>query len=207
MQHDFILLDRSQSMTVAGRWQEALGAINGYVKKLAADNVDTGVTLAVFDKHDGMFNYEIIRDRITPATWKPVSNEDAAPRGWTPLNDAIGRLVTQARAGFNGTPYDKVAIIIVTDGEENASKEFSHQQAKALLESCRQQGWQVIFLGADFDNAAQAAAYGNATRATMSATAGNYASALRMTASKRGAYGATGQSISFSDDEKAQINK
>lgn len=50
MQHDFILLDRSGSMSdPAGNWAEALSAVNAYVKKLADDKVDTGVTLATFD--------------------------------------------------------------------------------------------------------------------------------------------------------------
>lgn len=207
MQHDFILLDRSQSMSLKGRWEEALNSINEYVKKLADDNIDTGVTLAVFDKNNANFCFEVVRDRITPKTWKPVGNEDAKPRGWTPLRDAIGRLVTRARAGFNGTQYDKVAIIIVTDGEENSSKEVSHEQARALLNECRARGWQVIFMGADFDNMAQAGSFDNNVNATVSASVGNLGATMRMTAEKRRAYGATGQSISYSDDEKASLKK
>lgn len=207
MQHDFILLDRSQSMSLNGRWEEALNSINEYAKKLADDNVDTGVTLFVFDKNDGNFCFEVVRDRITPKTWKPVGNEDAKPRGWTPLRDAIGRLVSYARAGFNGTQYDKVAIIIVTDGEENSSKEVSHEQARVLLNECRAKGWQVIFMGADFENMAQAGSFDNNVNATVSASAGNFAAAMRMTAAKRGLYGATGQSMTYSDDEKVSLKK
>jgi hypothetical protein len=206
MQHDFILLDRSQSMGLKGRWEEALDSINAYVKKLADDNVDTGVTLAVFDKSDGNFCFEVVRDRITPKTWKPVGNEDAKPRGWTPLRDAIGRLITRARAGFNGEQYDKVAIIIVTDGEENSSKEVSHGQARALLDDCRAKGWQVIFLGADFENLAQAQSFGNAAGQTVSASVGSFADAMRMTAAKRGAYGSVGATMSYSDDEKKSLS-
>lgn len=201
MQHDFILLDRSSSMGLNNKWGEALAASNAYVKKLADDNVDTGVTLAVFDKHQGDFDFTIIRDRITPSTWKPVSNDDAAPRGWTPLNQATHKIVELANAGG----YDKVAIIIVTDGEENASAPgFSVQTAKALLDECRAKGWQVIFLGADFQNAAQASSYGNAARSTISASARNFVGTMTMAAGKRAEYGATGQAISFTDDEKAK---
>lgn len=207
MQHDFILLDRSQSMSLKGRWEEALGGINDYVKKLADDSVDTGVTLAVFDKNDGEFCFEVVRDRITPKTWKPVSNEDAKPRGWTPLRDAIGRLVTLARAGFNGTTYDKVAMIIVTDGEENSSKEISHVQARDLLNACRADGWQVIFLGADFDNMVQASSFDNDVNATVAMPSGSVGATMRMSAVKRYAYGATGQSISYSNEEKESLKK
>ncbi len=205
MQHDFILLDRSQSMSSRGRWAEAIAGINGYVKKLADDNVDTGITLAVFDKNDGNLCFEVIRNRITPKTWKPVSNEDATPRGWTPLYDAVGQIVSLAHAGFNGTPYDKVAIIIVTDGENNSSKEVSLTQARVLLDGCRGLGWQVIFLGADFDNAAQAASLNNNVNATVSAGIGKLVETMHVTASKRHRYSVTGQSISYSDDEKAGL--
>src|SRR5215831_2438641 len=130
MQHDFILLDRSGSMQ--SLWIEALNSVNGYVKKLASDHVDTGVTLATFDKDGEEFKFEVIRDRIIPSTWRPVADQDATPRGMTPLNDAIGRIVALAKAGINGVQYDKVAIIIMTDGLENASREYSHAAAKAL---------------------------------------------------------------------------
>ncbi len=201
MQHDFILLDRSGSMH--GLWAEALGSINAYVQKLADDNVDTGVTLVVFDSHNGKLEFNVIRDRIIPSTWRSVSRDDAIPRGWTPLNDAVGQIVSLAKAGN----YDKVAIIIMTDGLENASKELNINQAKALLDECRSKGWQVIFLGANFDNAAQAQSYGTQSPATVQAAAGNLRASTTILADKRGLYGATGQSINFTDDEKAQLKQ
>src|SRR6266851_4060842 len=100
MQHDFILLDRSGSM--ATLWTEALSSVNAYVKKLADDKVDTGVTLVTFDKDRGQFMFDVIRDRITPPTWRPVTERDAVPRGMTALNDAIGRIVTRANEGSIG---------------------------------------------------------------------------------------------------------
>jgi hypothetical protein len=200
MQHDFILLDRSGSMKEL--WAEALSSVNAYVKKLAEDKVDTGVTLAVFDGQGGL-DFKVVRDRIIPSTWHPVTSADAEPRGMTPLNDATGRIVSLARAGN----YDKVAIIIMTDGHENDSKELSVQQARSLLDDCRTKGWQVIFLGADFDNAAQADSYNNDVNATMSAVRGTFAAHTHSVASKRAFYGATGQSMSWTDAEKAELAK
>jgi hypothetical protein len=201
MQHDFILLDRSGSMS--SLWTEALSSINAYVRKLAEDNVDTGVTVATFDTNTtGNLGFDIIRDRITPRTFRWVSPEDATPRGGTPLNDAVARIVSLAKAGN----YDKVAIIIMTDGHENSSRECTVQQAKALLDECRAKGWQVIFLGANFDNAAQSAGYGNAVRATVSMNSGTMSAHTHTLASKRGLYGNTGQSMTFTEEEKAQLN-
>jgi len=203
MQHDFILLDRSQSMADAGKWPEAVKAINLYVKKLADDDVDTGVTLAAFDKYNGEFDYRVIRDRITPKTWRPVDDTDASPRGWTPLNDAIGRMVSQARAAA----YDKVAIIIVTDGEENSSKELTVAEAKAQLDDCRKRGWQVIFLGADYDNVAQAASYGTKASSTVQPTVENLAEAMSATASMRTRYGLTGQAMEYDEDTRQRMRR
>lgn len=198
MQHDFILLDRSGSMG-GSLWTEALGAVNGYVKKLAEDGVDTGVTLAVFDGT----SFDVIRDRIIPSTWHPVTNADAEPRGSTPLNDAVGKIVALADKGN----YDKVAIIIMTDGHENASRELTVQQAKGLLDKCRAKNWQVIFLGANFDNASQAMSYGNLAAATVSMAPGNMRATMSSLSASRASYGVSGQSMSFTDEEKDRLKK
>jgi hypothetical protein len=189
-------------------WGETLSSVNAYVSKLAQDNVDTGVTLATFDTDGGQFKFEIIRDRIIPRTWRRVSNEDCMPRGYTPLNDATARIVTLARGGG----YDRVAIIIVTDGLENASREYPGHAGvaavRAMLDECRAKGWQVIFLGANFDNAVQAQSYGTMSGQTVSAARGQMVNSTRMTASKRAAYG-SGQAatMDFSDEEKEELSK
>lgn len=200
MQHDFILLDRSGSME--SLWTEALSSINAYVAKLADDKVDTGVTLAAFDIGPaGAMSFDILRDRIIPTTWKPVSKSDAEPRGGTPLNDATGRIVQLAKAGN----YDKVAIIIMTDGHENSSRELSTAQAKALLDECRAKNWQVIFLGANFDNAAQAKAYGNAAANTVQSSVRNLVHTMAAAGTMRSTYAKTGASMDFSEEEKAKL--
>ena len=205
MQHDFILLDRSGSMEAL--WIEALNSVNGYVKKLAQDKVDTGVTLATFDKDGDQFMFEVIRDRIIPSTWKPVSNEDASPRGMTPLNDAIGRIVALAKSGINGVQYDKLALIVMTDGLENASREFTHPMAKALLDDCRTRNWQVIFLSADFDNAAQGASYGNVASQTVAASSAHLGAAMDATARKRAEHARSGAAMLYNDEEKQRFRQ
>lgn len=210
MQHDFILLDRSGSMR--SLWSEAISSVNGYVAKLAADNVDTGVTLATFDAPATALDFNIIRDRIIPTTWKRVEPAEAEPRGWTPLNDAIGKIVDLAKAGApSGIKYDKVAIIIMTDGQENASRELDTEQAKKLLDDCRLMGWQIVFLGANFDNAAQAAGYGTQSRHTVRTSAANLGATMSFMAGKRAAYAsaaspqAVAQSMVWTEEEKAKV--
>lgn len=204
MQHDFILLDRSGSMG-GSMWVEALGSINAYVKKLADDNVDTGVTLAVFDSNNP---FEIIRDRITPKTWRPVTNADATPRGGTPLNDATAKLIDLAERGFPaGGAYEKVACVIVTDGEENSSQEYRDPATiRARLDVCRAKGWQVVYLGANFDNQRQAMSYGATRGTTISSTAANMGSTMSTMASKRSLYASgAAATMDWSEEEKAEV--
>jgi len=202
MQHDFILLDRSASM--ASKWNEAVGGVNAYVKGLADNKIDTGVTLMTFDT----ISIDVIRDRITPSTWKLVGTQECPPRASTPLNDAVGRIVALAEQGINGMPYEKVAIIIETDGEENSSRELTTSQAKALLDKCRQKGWAVVFLGADYDNVAQARSYGTQAHMTVNSSVRNSLNTATMMAAKRSTYSVGGQSadaMQFSVDEQTAL--
>lgn len=79
---------------------------------------------------------------------------------------------------------------------------------KAALADCRARGWQVIMLGADFENMEQAQFLGNKAGQTVSASAAHMGGFMRATAAKRSAYGLTGQSMNYSDEEKAAwVNK
>lgn len=199
-QRDFILLDRSGSMT--SLWEETLTAINGYVHDVTKGGVDTEVTLAVFDRHSGSFCFDVLRDQVPAAGWKDVTADELSPRGYTPLNQAVHRIVQMAQVA---NP-DRLAMIVVTDGHENASDpEFSHESAKAALQDCRRRGWQVIFLGADFDNTQQAATLGVGLGQTVTMSSQNIGATLRATATKRSTYGITGQSMSYSDEERARF--
>lgn len=202
-QHDFILLDRSGSME-GSKWKEALSSINAYVKRLARDNVDTGVTVAAFDTgFDGRLDFNILRDRITPKTFRRLSNEDAVPRGGTPLSDAVGKIVALAEAAT----YDRVAIIVVTDGEENSSREYSVRQAKEALDRCRRREWVVTFLGSEFRNDAQATSYGSVGANSAFIAAGNMHDAFATLGAKRQVYTSTGaaSSMGYSATEKAKL--
>lgn len=155
-QHDYILLDRSGSM--ASKWSDTLGGVNAYVHQLASDPVtkDILVTVVLFDSHNGQTVFDVIRRSLQAKHWEDILLKEASPRGWTPLYDAVGQLVSLA---FSDNP-EKSAIVIVTDGQENHSKEHNQASAKALLDTCRKRDWQVLFLGADFDNFKQSQSLG-----------------------------------------------
>jgi hypothetical protein len=201
MQHDFILLDRSGSM--ANQWSQALASVNNYVNSVAAEKVDTGVTLAVFDYNAGAFNFDIIRSRIIPRTWKHVSGLEVQPRGGTPLNEATHRIVALANGGFNGVEYERVAIIIMTDGYENQSAmEYTLASTRRLLDDCRAKNWQVIFLGASFDNQRQAESYGTQPTQFSAVAPQNLMAASADMGQMRSKYGLTGQAMNFTNTQK-----
>jgi hypothetical protein len=179
-QRDYILLDRSGSMGFQGKWQEAVGAIDGYVKKLREEGVDTLVDFIVFDTND---RFQVVRAGVSPVYWSDNFATDIGPRGGTPLNDAIVELCNRA---FKDNP-EKAAIIVVTDGEENSSL-ATYEQAKSLLDEAQKRGWGVLFLGAQFDNSLQARSLGIGGSNTAYVAAGKMSAALNFAASTRSAY-------------------
>ena len=133
----YILLDRSGSME--SLWKEALGSINGYVKELPKE---ANVFMAVFDSN----GYDVIRN-TTAGEWKKLSNDDAMPRGGTPLFDASARMMLRI---LDDKP-DKAVFVTMTDGEENQSQHFKQVHVKTLVKDLEKLDYQILFLGANFD--------------------------------------------------------
>ncbi|MBI1340553.1 VWA domain-containing protein [bacterium] len=162
--HSYVLLDRTGSMESI--WPEALSSVNAYAKGLASldggPSIDADVTVAAFDSQDG-FQFDVVRKGVDPRKWRNVTNEDVSPRGMTPLYDAIGRIVGMAEADRP----EKAVIVIMTDGEENASRELTREGAKAALDRIRSKGWEVVFLGAEFAKFNDAEGVGQSTSRNM----------------------------------------
>lgn len=193
-QRDYILLDASSSMS--SRWWDSLKAIDDYVGGLRAQNINSQVTLATFTTHHSL-RYDICRD-TAPESWASLC--ESSPDMWagsTPLNDAINMMVRSLR-DLNPT---KCSILIVTDGEENASKTTT-VQAKSLLDWCRAKGWQVTFMGCDFDNTAQARLLGASDANSVGTSARRLADATKELSKKRAHYAHFGTPMNFSEDER-----
>jgi hypothetical protein len=147
--HVVLVLDRSGSMH-SGR-NDTNGGVQTLLddqrKLLAEQGGETRVTLAQFDHR-----YELVHDR-TPLTehvgWS------CEPRGRTALHDAIGITVSAVRQGDASLPAAErptaTTLVIVTDGMENASTEYSRETVRELIGEMRGQGWEVLFLAADLE--------------------------------------------------------
>jgi hypothetical protein len=203
--HSYILLDRTGSMSDI--WEEALGSVNAYAASVGeadegeidGEDIQTDVTLAIFDYQDGM-QFDVLRDSVKAEDWHNVTDDEASPRGMTPLFDAIGRMVNLAEAD----KPEKAVIVIMTDGLENSSRELTKDGAKAALERAEARGWEVVFLGAEFASFDDAESIGMDARKTMAVGQGSMQDSMSALAKKSRAYGKGEESeIEFNEQDRA----
>jgi von Willebrand factor type A domain len=199
--HSYILLDRTGSMEPI--WTEALSSVNAYADGLATldggPRVDADITLAAFDANDG-FQFDVLRSGVDAERWRKVTNDEVSPRGMTPLYDAIGKIVTLAE---KDRP-DKAVIVIMTDGEENSSREMTKTAAKAALDRIRKRGWEVVFLGTEFSNFNDAEGVGQSSSRNMAVAKEQLNDSMRGLAQKSKDY-ATGAAptVEFNAQDRA----
>jgi hypothetical protein len=151
----YILLDRSGSMENCR--DTTIDAFNEYVMGLRrSDTLDARLTLTIFDS-TGIDRLQ----HLEPAkSFMELNRQNYVPRASTPLLDAIGYAVAEIdTVGLRAD--EKVSLVILTDGMENASKEHTVATVRALLTDRQDnKGWLVTFLGADIDAFAEAGAIG-----------------------------------------------
>ncbi len=150
-----LVVDRSGSMQSIR--DDAEGGVNAFIANQAKQPGEAFLTLVQFDEE-----YEFLQ-KGTPISQVPSFT--LVPRGSTALLDAVGRAIneTGARLAKMNEPDRPglVIFVIVTDGQENSSKEFSKDQIKNMVQHQRETyGWHFTFLGADQDAFAEAGAMG-----------------------------------------------
>lgn len=155
--HIIAVLDRSGSMARVA--QAAVDGFNEFLasqKKLKDKATMSGVLFSDPNKIEPLFDGKTLEIKDVPE----LTMEKFNPDGWTALCDAIGKAVNNYKATEAGkTGKEKVLVLIVTDGAENASKEFNKKDVADLIAYQKKQNWQFIFLcstedafkvGADF---------------------------------------------------------
>lgn len=167
MLYAHVVLDRSGSM--ASIRKDAVGGYNEYVRGLPAEST---ISLTIFDTG----GIDLIRDAVSPGAGI-IADGEFIPRGGTPLYDAIGRVVGEM--DVRSKDYGKVALVILTDGEENSSREFTRDKIAALIKAKQDAGWLVIYLGANQDAWAVGSAMGTTMANTMAYVPQNIGATLR----------------------------
>ena len=145
------LLDRSGSMQSIK--SDAIGGFNNYVETLARENPKSTITLITFDT----MSVDTVIDNQPVTKAEPLTDRTYEPRGGTPLLDAIGGAVdvlTKA-SGKNK------ALVILTDGQENSSREYTKDAVRKLLDEKQEKdNWLIIYLGANQDSFHEASQLG-----------------------------------------------
>jgi hypothetical protein len=196
VQHDYILLDGSGSMT--NKWYDMLAAIDAYVAGLKVAGVRSHITLHVFDSND----HEYVARSQSIDDWTPLSASPIGLHGGTtPLYDAIAIMGRHLR---DWSP-PRAAATIVTDGGENASRATDQPLAKAILDWMRARGWQVTFVGAEFNNARQAELLGGQPQSAIGVSTARLTDATSALAAKRARYALYGEPMHWTDGERQQF--
>lgn len=140
------IMDRSGSMI--GFSEDTIGGFNSFIEKEKEKDINTYVTTILFDN-----DYEILYERKEINKVEKLTEKEYWPRGSTALLDAIGKTITSFERKIDG----KALVVIMTDGYENASVEFSKKQIKEMIDN---HDWEFIYLGAEIDSYSEASQFG-----------------------------------------------
>lgn len=144
-----VVVDRSGSMESIRN--DAIGGFNAFLEEQKGLKGKANLTLVLFDD-----KYEVVYDSVDIQDVEPMTRDTLVPRGMTAMNDAIGKSLSNLEV----KNPKKAIIVILTDGAENASKEWTGPQVKVKVEAAKTKGWEIVFLAANIDAAATAGAYG-----------------------------------------------
>ncbi len=152
------ILDRSGSMS--GLESDTIGGFNAMLEKQKKVAGDALVSTVLFDDMS-----DVIHDRRDIKAMQPLTDKEYYVRGSTALLDAVGFAINHIG---NVHKYcreedrpENTLFVITTDGMENASRHFRHDEIKKMIEKQKtKHGWEFIFLGANIDAAAEGERFG-----------------------------------------------
>ena len=150
--YNLLLLDESGSMEIVREVtlrgvNELVQTIKGLAQEFSDKRQIVGLTT---------FNGLGIKDRLfleDVSALQPLTLADYQPSSLTPLHDAIGHAVSKLRHVLDttGAANFQVLVTILTDGEENASKEYTRPVIHRLIEELKGQGWTFTYIGTSHD--------------------------------------------------------
>ena len=143
------ILDRSGSMS--GLEQDTIGGFNSMIEKQRREPGEALVSTVLFDNCS-----DVIHDRVRLDQVPQLTEKDYFVRGCTALIDAIGGAIHHIKnihkyARREDVP-EHTMFVIITDGYENASRKYSSDQVKRMIEHEKEKyGWEFLFIGANID--------------------------------------------------------
>ncbi len=162
--HVALLVDESGSMTPLHG--AVIAGVNEFIGEMKVDpspDTRTLASLALFDAHGGEPPVRVRFSDLPLEKVRPIGPSEYTPRGATPLNDAVRKTIKAleraARPRKKGGKPDRVMIVVLTDGLENASETSSAELQKLILAK-EAEGWEFLYLGANQDTWAATAGIG-----------------------------------------------
>lgn len=145
---NLLILDESGSMRSIEK--QAVDSVNETLQSVRSaqkkyEDQEHFVSFVTFNS-DGI---KTVLDRAEALKAEDITPDQFNPACGTPLYDAIGQSVTKLKKSI--TENDKVLVTIITDGYENASKEYNLASVKALTEKLGKEGWTFAYIGANQD--------------------------------------------------------
>jgi uncharacterized protein YegL len=197
-----LVLDRSGSMSSCR--VETVESINEYVNEIQKEAVEGVFTLSTFDNQ----SIDIPISRIPVRELTILGQDILIPRGGTPLYDAIGTAVHDLST-FTYKENEKKVLVIVTDGYENASREYTSDAIKQLIEEKTKEGWLILYLGADHDAFTQSRHMGFETAKTLHYAKRDSRDAFKAVATRTSTYykGSRFDKNEFLAEERTKANK
>lgn len=151
------IIDRSGSMS--GLESDTIGGFNSMIEKQRREEGKALVSTVLFDGVS-----EVVHDRVPLESIAKMTEKDYCVRGCTALLDAMGGAIkhisTVHKYIRDEDMPEQTIFIITTDGMENASREYTSEKVKKLVEEKKKLGWEFIFLGANIDAVETAKHYG-----------------------------------------------
>ena len=175
-----VITDRSGSMAVIA--SDVIGGYNTFIEEQRKVPGEAKVTFTQFDTE-----YEVVYAGKLLADVPKLDSHTFVPRGSTALLDAIGRTLNEQGQRIATEDWaDLVLVCIITDGEENSSREFTRERIKEMTAHAEKTGWKFIYIGANQNSfqVAQGLGMVNAITSNYTADAAGTAGAYKgMTAS------------------------
>ena len=153
-----MILDRSGSMS--GLEADTIGGFNRMIEKQKKEEGEAYVSVILFDDYS-----EVMLDRVNIQKVEPMTDRQYYVRGCTALLDAVGGAIhhisnVHKYAREEDVP-EKTIFIITTDGMENASRQYTYDKVRRMIEKQKEQyHWEFLFLGANIDAVKEASRFG-----------------------------------------------
>lgn len=165
------IVDRSGSM--GPLTDDTIGGFNSMIEDQKGKTGETYVTTVLFNQC-----YDVLLNHIDIKEIPPMTKSDYFPWGLTALLDAVGLTIDNIGKRLADTPEeerpDNVVFVIITDGEENSSKEYSKSKVKEMIKHQQDKySWTFMFLGANIDAVNEASNLGINTDFAKTYTASN----------------------------------